>query len=181
MKKRVLAIAATAMATMMMASPVMAQDFKIGICNYVDDASLNQIVDNIQSRLEEIVKEKDVNFDEKNGAKQELLPEFKDEEDQDFARRLFRRTILNADYYRHLISENTKNWDLDRVAFMDVVIMQIALAEILSFPNIPVSVSLNEYVEIAKLYSTPKSGGFINGTLDGIVNSLKKENKLTKN
>ena len=103
-------------------------------------------------------------FDEKNGAKQE-----------------FRRTILNADYYRHLISENTKNWDLDRVAFMDVVIMQIALAEILSFPNIPVSVSLNEYVEIAKLYSTPKSGGFINGTLDGIVNSLKKENKLTKN
>ena len=120
-------------------------------------------------------------FDENNGAKQELLPEFKDEEDQDFARRLFRRTILNADYYRHLISENTKNWDLDRVAFMDVVIMQIALAEILSFPNIPVSVSLNEYVEIAKLYSTPKSGGFINGTLDGIVNSLKKENKLTKN
>ena len=120
-------------------------------------------------------------FDEKNGAKQELLPEFKDEEDQDFARRLFRRTILNADYYRHLISENTKNWDLDRVAFMDVVIMQIALAEILSFPNIPVSVSLNEYVEIAKLYSTPKSGGFINGTLDGFVNSLKKENKLTKN
>lgn len=119
-------------------------------------------------------------FDEKNGAKQELLPEFKDEEDQDFARRLFRRTILNADYYRHLISENTKNWDLDRVAFMDVVIMQIALAEILSFPNTPVSVSLNEYVEIAKLYSTPKSGGFINGTLDGIVNSLKKENKLTK-
>jgi len=120
-------------------------------------------------------------FDEQNGAKQELLPEFKDEEDQDFARRLFRRTILNADYYRHLISENTRNWDLDRVAFMDVIIMQIALAEILSFPNIPVSVSLNEYVEIAKLYSTPKSGSFINGTLDGIVKILKEENKLTKN
>ena len=119
-------------------------------------------------------------FEEKNGAKQELLPEFKDEEDQDFARRLFRRTILNEDYYRHLISENTRNWDLDRVAFMDVVIMQIALAEILSFPNIPVSVSLNEYVEIAKLYSTPKSGSFINGTLDGIVNALKKDNKLMK-
>lgn len=120
-------------------------------------------------------------FDEKNGAKQELLPEFKDDEDQDFARRLFRRAVLNADYYRHLISENTKNWELDRVAFMDVIIMQIALAEILSFPNIPISVSLNEYVEIAKIYSTPKSGGFINGTLDGIVNSLKKEDKLKKN
>ena len=120
-------------------------------------------------------------FEEQNGAKQELLPEFKDDEDQDFARRLFRRTILNADYYRHLISENTRNWDLDRVAFMDVIIMQIALAEILSFPNIPVSVTLNEYVEIAKLYSTPKSGSFINGTLDGIVNLLKKDGKLTKN
>ena len=120
-------------------------------------------------------------FDEKNGANQALLPEFKDDEDQEFARRLFRRTILNCDYYRHLISENTRNWDLDRVAFMDVVIMQCALAEILSFPNIPVSVSLNEYVEIAKLYSTAKSGSFINGTLDGIVNQLKKEGKLTKN
>ena len=120
-------------------------------------------------------------FEEQNGAKQELLPEFKDEEDQDFARRLFRRAILNADYYRHLISENTRNWDLDRVAFMDVIIMQIALAEILSFPNIPVSVTLNEYVEIAKLYSTPKSGSFTNGTLDGIVKALKEDNKLTKN
>ena len=89
--------------------------------------------------------------------------------------------ILNCDYYRHLISENTRNWDLDRVAFMDVVVMQCALAEILSFPNIPVSVSLNEYVEIAKVYSTIKSGSFVNGTLDGIVNQLKKEGKLTKN
>ena len=113
-------------------------------------------------------------FEEKNGANQELLPEFKDEEDQEFARRLFRRAILNCDYYRHLISENTRNWDLDRVAFMDVVIMQCALAEILSFRNIPVSVSLNEYVDIAKVYSTAKSGSFVNGTLDGIVNQLKK-------
>ena len=120
-------------------------------------------------------------FDEKNGSKQELLPEFKDDDDKEFARRLFRRSILNADYYRHLISEGTKNWDLDRIAFMDLIIMQIALAEILSFPNIPVSVSINEYVDIAKLYSTPKSGAFINGTLDGIVNQLKKDNKLLKN
>ena len=120
-------------------------------------------------------------FDEKNGANQPLLPEFKDEEDQEFARRLFRRTILNSDYYRHLISENTRNWELDRVAFMDVIVMQCALAEILSFPNIPISVSLNEYVEIAKIYSTPKSGSFVNGTLDGIVNQLKKDGKLTKN
>ena len=120
-------------------------------------------------------------FEEKNGANQDLLPEFKDDEDQEFARRLFRRAILNSDYYRHLISENTRNWDLDRVAFMDVIIMQCALAEILSFPNIPVSVSLNEYVDIAKVYSTAKSGSFVNGTLDGIVKELKKEGKLSKN
>ena len=120
-------------------------------------------------------------FEEENGADQPLLPEFKDDEDQDFARRLFRRSILNAEYYRHLISENTRNWDLDRVALMDIIIMQIALAEILSFPNIPISVTFNEYVEIAKLYSTPKSGSFINGTLEGIVKALKEENKLTKN
>lgn len=119
-------------------------------------------------------------FDEKNGANQELLPEFKDDEDREFARRLFRRTILNCDYYRHLISENIRNWDLDRVAFMDVIIMQCALAEILSFPNIPISVSLNEYVDIAKLYSTAKSGSFVNGTLDGIVNQLKKMESCRK-
>jgi N utilization substance protein B len=120
-------------------------------------------------------------FDEKQGADQPLLPEFKDEEDKEFTRRLFRRAILNEEYYRHLIGANVKNWNIDRVAFMDVIIMQCALAEILSFPNIPISVTLNEYVEIAKFYSTPKSGSFINGTLDGIVNQLKSDGKLIKN
>lgn len=119
-------------------------------------------------------------FKPENGENQDLLPEFKDEEDREFARRLFRRALLNMDYYRNLIGENTKNWDLDRIAFMDIVIMQVALAEVLSFPNIPVSVSLNEYVDIAKLYSTAKSGSFINGTLDAIVKKLKREGKLTK-
>ncbi len=120
-------------------------------------------------------------FDEKNGADQQLLPEFKDEDDQTFAVRLLRRSVLNCDEYRRLVSENTRNWDINRVAFMDVVIMQVALAEILSFSNIPISVSLNEYVEIAKYYSTPKSSSFVNGTLDGIVKKLRKEGKITKN
>jgi N utilization substance protein B len=120
-------------------------------------------------------------FDEIQGSEQPLLPEFKDEEDKEFAGRLFRRTIQNEEYYRYLISENTKNWDFERVALMDVIIMQCAIAEILSFPNIPISVSLNEYVEIAKLYSTLKSGAFVNGTLDGIVKKMKKEGKLNKN
>jgi len=117
-------------------------------------------------------------FDEANGSKQELLPEFRSEEDKEFASRLFRHAILNADYYRSLISEQLKNWDLNRVAKMDLLIMQIALAEIISFPGIPVSVSINEYVEIAKAYSTPRSGSYINGVLDGIVKRLREENKL---
>lgn len=119
-------------------------------------------------------------FDEKQGAKQELLPEFKDEEDREFAHRLFRHSLLNADYYRKLITENAKNWDFSRMALMDLVIMQIALSEILSFPNIPLNVSLNEYVDIAKIYSTPRSGSYVNGLLDNIAKKLIAENKLVK-
>ncbi len=119
-------------------------------------------------------------FDPENGAEQELMPEYKDAEDKEFARKLLRTAIANADAYRKLMENNAKNWDMERFAFMDILIMQVALAEILSFPSIPVSVSLNEYVEIAKIYSTPKSASFINGMLDGIVNQLRNENKLNK-
>ena len=111
-------------------------------------------------------------FDPRNGAKQELLPEYKDEEDKDFARKLFRATILNADTYQRYMSETSRNWDFSRLAYMDVVIMQIAIAEMLTFPNIPVSVTINEYVDLAKLYSTFKSGGYINGMLDAIARYL---------
>ncbi len=119
-------------------------------------------------------------FEPEKGAGQELMPEYRDDEDKEFARKLFRNAIKNAEVYRNLMAENAKNWNMERLAFMDILIMQVALAEILSFPSIPVSVSLNEYVEIAKMYSTPKSGSFINGMLDTIVNQLKKENKLRK-
>ena len=119
-------------------------------------------------------------FDPENGADQELMPEYRDDEDKEFARKLLRSAITNADAYRKLMENNAKNWDMERFAFMDILIMQVALAEIFAFPSIPVSVSLNEYVEIAKMYSTPKSGSFINGMLDSIVNQLKSENKLNK-
>ncbi len=119
-------------------------------------------------------------FEEKNGADQELMPEYKDEEDREFAIRLFRRAILNDEDYRSLINQNVRNWEFNRLAFMDVIIMQIALAEILSFPAIPVSVTINEFVEIAKYYSTAKSGGYINGIIDSIVKKLRAENKLLK-
>ena len=119
-------------------------------------------------------------FEPENGAEQELMPEYKDDEDKEFARKLLRASIANAEAYRKLMENNAKNWDMERFAFMDILIMQVALAEIFAFPSIPVSVSLNEYVEIAKMYSTPKSGSFINGMLDSIVNQLRSENKLNK-
>jgi N utilization substance protein B len=119
-------------------------------------------------------------FDPQNGAKQELLPEYKDEEDKEFACKLFRATILNADQYQRYMSETSRNWDFNRLAYMDVVIMQIAIAEMMTFPNIPVSVTINEYVELAKLYSTPKSGGYINGMLDAIAHYLIDTKKMMK-
>ena len=119
-------------------------------------------------------------FDEQNGAKQELLPEWDSDEEQDFARKLFRAAILNADQYQRYMSEASRNWDFSRLAYMDVVIMQIAIAEMMTFPNIPISVTINEYVDLAKLYSTHKSSGYINGMLDGIARHLVKTGKLNK-
>ena len=108
-------------------------------------------------------------FEPGNSTEQELLPEYKDDEDKDFARKLFRATILNADQYQRYMSETSRNWDFSRLAYMDVVIMQIAIAEMLTFPNIPINVTINEYVDLAKIYSTPKSSGYINGMLDSIA------------
>lgn len=119
-------------------------------------------------------------FDPKNSKNQELLPEYKDEEDKDFARKLFRATILNADQYQRYMSETSRNWDFSRLAYMDVVIMQIAIAEMVTFPNIPISVTINEYVELAKAYSTPRSAGYINGMLDSIAHYLVDTGKVVK-
>lgn len=119
-------------------------------------------------------------FDPANDADQELLPEYRDEEDRDFALKLFRSTILNADDYQRYMSESSRNWDFSRLAYMDVVIMQIAIAEMLTFPNIPVTVTINEYVDLAKLYSTPRSGGYINGMLDTIARHLIQTGKMMK-
>ena len=119
-------------------------------------------------------------FDEKNAAKQELLPEYDNEEDRDYARKLFRATIMNADEYQRYMSEASHNWDFNRLAYMDIVIMQIALAEIMTFPTIPISVTINEFVDIAKLYSTPRSGGYINGMLDAIARHLIQTGRLMK-
>ena len=119
-------------------------------------------------------------FKEQNGAKEELLPEWDSDEEKEFARKLFRSAILNDVEYQRYMNEVSRNWDLSRLAYMDIVIMQIAIAELMTFPNIPVSVTINEYVDIAKLYSTSRSGGYINGMLDAIARNLIKTNRLLK-
>ena len=119
-------------------------------------------------------------FDEQNGSRQELLPEYDSEEEKEYAPKLFRATTLNANEYQRYMSEASRNWDFSRLAYMDVVIMQIAIAEMLTFLSIPVSVTINEFVDIAKLYSTPKSSSYINGMLDAIARHLVKTGRMMK-
>lgn len=144
----------------------------------LEDESLfwNDDVEIIQSFVMKTIKK----FEPSNEEKQELLPMFKDEEDRLFAIKLLREAMLNVKTARDMIDKYAQNWESERIAFMDKVIMQTAITEIITFPGIPISVTLNEYINIAKTYSTNKSSSFINGILDAIVAELKNENKLLK-
>ncbi|WP_436414299.1 transcription antitermination factor NusB [Petrimonas sp.] len=145
----------------------------------LEDESIfwNDDIEIVQTFVMKSIKQ----FSEEAGENQRLLPMFKDDEDRQFALKLLHDTILNEQKYRQLIEHHSEKWDFDRIAFMDMIIMQVALAEIHTFETIPTSVSLNEYIELAKLYSTPKSGTFVNGILDAIVVDLRKKNIIFKN
>ena len=119
-------------------------------------------------------------FNEQDGSKMELLPEWDSDEEKDFARKLFRSGILNADEYQRYMSEASRNWDFSRLAYMDIILMQIAIAEMMTLTSVPISVTINEYVELAKLYSTSKSSGYINGMLDTIARNLVDTGRLLK-
>lgn len=119
-------------------------------------------------------------FTPESDADTPLLPNYSSEEDRQFALQLFRNTITREEELRSIIQGNTKNWEFNRLAFMDIIILQIAIAEILTFNNIPLNVTFNEYIDIAKIYSTPKSSSYINGMLDGIVKQLYQEGRITK-
>lgn len=111
----------------------------------------------------------------------EILPLYKDPIDEkDFVRILLRKTIANDKENLTLIDDLTKNWEIDRIAKMDIILMKMAITELQEFNNIPKKVTLNEYIEISKFYSTPKSNGFINGILDKAIERLEKENKISK-
>lgn len=119
-------------------------------------------------------------FDPANGEDQELLPAYADKEDQTFAARLFTTAIDRGEEMREMMRQNTRNWDFSRMALMDIIIIQIAAAEIIAFPTIPLNVSFSEYIEIAKFYSTPRSAGYVHGMLDAIVKQLKEQGVIMK-
>jgi len=119
-------------------------------------------------------------FTEESTTAQPLMPEYKSDTDRDFATKLLYRSLMGQEYFNSLIGSSTRKWELERIALMDRIILQLGLAEITTFPNIPLSVSINEYVEIAKMYSTPKSGKYVNATLDTISKKLIEEGKLNK-
>ncbi|WP_340113814.1 transcription antitermination factor NusB [Maribellus mangrovi] len=136
----------------------------------------NDDVDFVVSMIVKTLKR----FNELTNAEHRLMPMYKDQEDRDFTKDLLRKAIINHDELRELIKEHSKNWDVERIAFMDILIMQLAITEFLYFPTIPTKVSLNEYIELSKFYSTEKSRNFINGILDKTLKDLKRSEKINK-
>lgn len=120
-------------------------------------------------------------FKEDASEKVDILPITANwEEDEEFVKNLFNKTILYADEYGQMIADKTQNWEVDRIALVDVILMKMAIAELLHFNSIPTKVSMNEYIDISKEFSTPKSKGFINGILDKILIELKEKGEIRK-
>jgi N utilization substance protein B len=171
-------------------------------CSYLDDRKFIEKIFNkiflVSEELYEVLEEQSIywnddiefvisviiktmkRFKENSGADQRLMPLYKDEEDREFARDLLRKSIINHDELQSLIKVHSSNWDVERIAFMDILMMQMAITEFMYFPSIPTKVTMNEYIELSKFYSTEKSRNFINGILDKTLKDLKKEGKVNK-
>jgi transcription antitermination protein NusB len=136
----------------------------------------NDDMEYISSMVEKTLKK----FKADSGEKTPLMPLFKNTEDEEFVKILFRKAISHSEKCSELIDKNTTNWEVDRIALMDILVMQLAITEIMEFPEIPVKVTLNEYIEIAKYYCTSKSSTFVNGILDNIVKEIREEGLFSK-
>lgn len=119
-------------------------------------------------------------FRQENGADQPLLGQYGDPEDEQYAKDLLDNALLGQERYRELIASHTRGWEAGRLAMMDVIVLQVAMAEIFGVPGIPVKVSINEYVDLAKYFSTPGSGSFVNGVLDAVAKEAVKAGELEK-
>ena len=148
------------------------------IYNFFEEKSIHWL-DDIDLACSLVLKTiKSIDEEEENNR---ILPLYKDEEDEvGFYKTLFRKTILLDNENEQLIDDLTKNWEFERIAKMDVILMKMAITELQEFQNIPKKVTLNEYIEISKYYSTPKSSGFINGILDQAVSRLETTEKIRK-
>jgi N utilization substance protein B len=136
----------------------------------------NDDMEYISAMVEKTLKK----FKSDSGENTPLMPLFKNDEDEEFVKILFRKVILNQKKCSELIDKNTTNWEVERIALMDILVMQLAITEVLEFPEIPVKVTLNEYIEIAKYYCTSKSSTFVNGILDNIVKEIRVEGLFNK-
>jgi transcription antitermination protein NusB len=136
----------------------------------------NDEVDYVISMIVKTIK----SFKEPQGFGASLMPEYRNEEDKEFAPLLLRKTLQNKEDYLSMVDSFCKNWDLERIAFIDKLILILAISEAIEFPFIPTRVSMNEYIEIAKLYSTEHSSTFVNGLLDKIFKHLKDEKRIVK-
>ncbi|MEG1555194.1 MAG: transcription antitermination factor NusB [Bacteroidales bacterium] len=119
-------------------------------------------------------------FKENQNGQCKIVSLFKDEEDVSFYKTLFRKTLINNNEYEKIIEDKLQNWELERVMGLDMILMKMALCEFLEFPTVPVKVTINEYIELSKTYSSAKSRLFINGLLDKIIFDLKREGRLNK-
>lgn len=140
------------------------------------DLFWNDDIDFAISMIVKMLKEFKIGFDQRA-----MLPKlYKQDDDREFGKKLFRMVSVNQQKYHDLIEENIENWDLERVAFIDRLIMELAIAEAVTFPSIPTKVTINEFLDLAKMYSTEKSSTFINGILDKIFNKLQKQGIIKK-
>lgn len=148
------------------------------LLNCLEEQSIywNDDIDYVLVMVEKTLKK----FKAESGEKAQLMPLFKNKEDEDFVKLLFRKAVINSKQCSELIDNNTTNWEVERIALMDILVMQLAITEVLEFPEIPVKVTLNEYIEIAKYYCTPKSSTFVNGILDNIVKEIREKGLFRK-
>lgn len=144
--------------------------------DYLEDHKLTWIDDIplVNTQIQKQLKQ----FSDKDDFK--VVKLYKDEEDREFVGNLFRKTVLNEVALAKEYIDKTPNWDADRIAEIDTIILKMAICEFLKFPSIPIKVTINEYLEIAKEYSTPKSSIFINGILDNLVKEFQAEDKIKK-
>ncbi|MGB0881389.1 MAG: transcription antitermination factor NusB [Vicingaceae bacterium] len=146
----------------------------------IEDKSIFWGLDEIDFVLSMVIKTIK-RFNEQSTISEELLPLYRDaEEDKKFVKDLLSKVIENDKDNSKLIADKTKNWEVDRIAMVDILLMKLALTELLHFKSVPVKVTLNEYIELSKMYSTPKSKVFVNGVLDKLVIELKKQGDLKK-